>query len=414
MACCLTATTIGIGCHSGGSNSDRDGDNALAPDAAADASSDAASDTASGDLPPGDGAQDGVPVDVDDTADADGGVDGVVAGDASAPVCAGLGKVEDPRGCSGAHICDGAGNCVSRFTVFPIARLTPVSTAYLNQITAGRDGNLWFIDGSTIGRMTPSGDNEEFMIPGLGFSLAAGPDGNLWFTDESNHLIGWVTPAGVQRELPRLAGLPSDPSGIVAGPDGNLWFADFDHIGKITPTGTVVEYLVPTSDAYATSITLGADGNLWFAEQIGNIGRITPSGVVTEFPTVATITPKSSVLYGIAAGADGNLWFTEPMQNQIGRITPTGVVTEFPVPTANGRPDNITAGPDGNVWFVERIGEVVGRITPSGTITEFPVPTPSTFPSAITTGPDGALWFTEQEIPASNGGQHGWIVRMQL
>src|SRR4029077_6325340 len=102
----------------------------------------------------------------------------------------------------------------SRFTVFPIARLTPVSTAYLNQITAGRDGNLWFIDGSTIGRMTPSGDNEEFMIPGLGFSLAAGPDGNLWFTDETNHLIGWVTPAGAQREFPRLAGLPSDPSGI--------------------------------------------------------------------------------------------------------------------------------------------------------------------------------------------------------
>ncbi|MGH2873581.1 MAG: virginiamycin B lyase family protein [Solirubrobacteraceae bacterium] len=98
------------------------------------------------------------------------------------------------------------------------------------------------------------------------------------------------------------------------------------------------------------------------------MGRITPSGVVTEFPIP---TPASSP-DGIAAGSDGNLWFTEQQANQIGRITPSGAVTEFPIPTVGGEPVGIAAGPDGNIWFTETIGDKTGRITtrssPSATI----------------------------------------------
>jgi virginiamycin B lyase len=65
-------------------------------------------------------------------------------------------------------------------------------------------------------------------------------------------------------------------------------------------------------------LAVGPDGNVWFTEQIGKIGRITPTGTISEF-TIPTI---DSIPGSIAAGPDGNLWFTENLQNKIGRITP--------------------------------------------------------------------------------------------
>ena len=63
---------------------------------------------------------------------------------------------------------------------------------------------------------------------------------------------------------------------------------------------------------------LGPDGNLWFTEIVGNhIGRISPSGSISEF----SIPTSNSKPYGIAKGLDHQLWFTEELGNKIGRIT---------------------------------------------------------------------------------------------
>src|SRR5262245_55795906 len=49
-------------------------------------------------------------------------------------------------------------------------------------IAAGPDGNLWFIAGATLGRITPQGNAAAVApIPGA-IDLAAGADGNLWVT----------------------------------------------------------------------------------------------------------------------------------------------------------------------------------------------------------------------------------------
>src|SRR4029077_12914473 len=78
----------------------------------------------------------------------------------------------------------------------------------------------------------------------------------------------------------------------------------------------------------AGRITLGPDGALWFAETVaGKIGRITTSGVITEY----SIPTANSYPYGITTGSDGALWFTEVSAQKIGRITTDGLVTEFPV-----------------------------------------------------------------------------------
>jgi virginiamycin B lyase len=88
------------------------------------------------------------------------------------------------------------------------------------------------------------------------------------------------------------------------------------------------------------------------------IGRITPQGTITEF----LVPTADSNPWLITAGPDGNLWFTESYINHIGRITPQGTITEFAIPHPGSVPDGITAGPDGNLWFTER-ESTIGRIT---------------------------------------------------
>src|SRR5262245_47930815 len=48
----------------------------------------------------------------------------------------------------------------------------------------------------------------------------------------------------------------SGPKGITAGPDGNIWFVEnsTNKVAKITPTGTVTEYAIPTANAGAYDI----------------------------------------------------------------------------------------------------------------------------------------------------------------
>src|SRR5580700_3083304 len=85
------------------------------------------------------------------------------------------------------------------------------------------------------------------------------------------------------------------PARITLGPDGNLWFTEqtFQNLGgigrisHITRSGvTLTEFPVPTSTiGYGPlGITSGPDGNLWFTSGTQpNVGRITPSGTITEF-----------------------------------------------------------------------------------------------------------------------------------
>jgi streptogramin lyase len=174
-----------------------------------------------------------------------------------------------------------------------------------------------------------------------------------------------------------------------------LWFteASGNQIGRITTTGTITEFAIPTANSQPVGITAGPDGALWFTELGGNqIGRITTTGMITEF----SIPTASSQPVGITAGPDGALWFAEQSGNKIGRITTTGTIAEFPVVTSASRPNFIVAGLDGALWFTENLGNKIGRITTGGTvIAEFAIPTANSNLFGITAGPDGGLWFVE-------------------
>ena len=145
------------------------------------------------------------------------------------------------------------------------------------------------------------------------------------------------------------------------------------------------------SNRQPTDITAGADGNLWFTERLGNaVGRITPGGSIDEFVVPAS-TPN---LVGIAAGPDGNVWFAELGGNNVGRITPDGTIAEFPLPNPNSQPFAIAQGTDGAMWFTEQSGNRIGRIEAQV------APPPDTTPPSITiTSPaDGAVFSVGQVV----------------
>lgn len=222
--------------------------------------------------------------------------------------------------------------------------------------------------------------------------ITAGPDGALWFAQANS--IGRITATGTltQYTVPTAGGFPE---GITTGPDGALWFTENSQskIGQVTTAGSFNEYPVPTAASSPFIITTGPDGALWFTEGSTNkIGQITTAGKFTEY----TIPTAASAPRGIAVGPDGALWFTEQAGNQIGRITTTGTFTEYPVPSSQaGLNVGIAAGPDGALWFTEAFTNKIGRITTTGTFTEYPIPTTGSSPYDITAGPDGALWFAE-------------------
>lgn len=68
--------------------------------------------------------------------------------------------------------------------------IVAVGIKYPSAITAGPDGNLWFTNSNSIGRVTPGGvvsifTDSRFRSPG---AIAAGPDGNVWFTNGYNSI----------------------------------------------------------------------------------------------------------------------------------------------------------------------------------------------------------------------------------
>jgi streptogramin lyase len=139
-------------------------------------------------------------------------------------------------------------------------------------ITAGPDGNMWFIDnnGPNVGYITPKGAVTEYSA-GLGnlysFGIAAGSDGRIWFADNGNNSIGAITADG-KTVSDYTQGFTGDPISIVAGPDGNLYFGETTPVvGRITPAGVVTEYPFPASEGTFSilSLAVGPDGNIWFA-----------------------------------------------------------------------------------------------------------------------------------------------------
>jgi virginiamycin B lyase len=198
-------------------------------------------------------------------------------------------------------------------------------------ITTGPDGAMWFTKagGGKIGRITTAGVVTEFTIPAAkSGEITTGPDGVLWFT-YARGKIGRITTAGAVTEF-AIPPENSSPSGLTTGPDGALWFTEpvNGKIERITTDGRITEFALPNPYAEPWGISTGPDGALWFTEAscirekgsrctVGNkVGRITTTGLIAEF----AIPSDRSGAHSITNGPDGALWFTEYYGSRIGRL----------------------------------------------------------------------------------------------
>ena len=199
-------------------------------------------------------------------------------------------------------------------------------------------------------------------------------------------------PSGTIVEYP-IPTANAGPFAIVQGPDGNMWFTESNtgtnKVAKITPTGVITEFPLGTNNAFPGNIVSGSDGNLWYADEAAHIGRVTTAGTVTLFPA----TDPSS----IAAGPDGNLWVPEFNGMKVDVYSTAGALLHSYASgtnPANLQLELITAGPDGNMWFDTFSGDnVVKMITGTGATTAFVYsPTIQNVMRGITNGPDGNVW----------------------
>ena len=186
------------------------------------------------------------------------------------------------------------------FTEYPVP-----NSSFITEITAGPDGNLYFLDGGNVDKMPTSGVITKYRIPYTGWSgpgasgLAVGPDGNLWFTESPENKVVRMTTSGVftEAKLPPTPVTPMGvtttyPQGITAGPDGNLWVTELgnDKVARITPSGVITEIPLPALAPYdahcvlgnchaqPNRIVAGPDGNMWFTMVGGIIGKISLPG----------------------------------------------------------------------------------------------------------------------------------------
>jgi len=283
-------------------------------------------------------------------------------------------------------------------------QVTAQMTATTSTLTSPSSSYGCFNPQTTLGRITEyaiTNSTTGYQNSTEPSGITEGPDGNMWFAESSGSAaknIGKMTPSGSMSVYP-LPTVNEFPMSITTGKDGNLWFTVYStdglRVDKMTTSGSITEYLLPSGSAngdFDRGIAAGPDGNIWVTEYDANkIAKVTPSGTITEYE----VPTSASGPDGITAGPDGNLWFTEYASNKIAKITTSGAVTEYALSGSAAQPFWITAGPDGNLWFTEQNGNAVGKITTNGVATLYPVPTKNAIVSQIAPGSDGNLWFTE-------------------
>jgi virginiamycin B lyase len=230
------------------------------------------------------------------------------------------------------------GNRMARIT--PKGEITeftiPTPNSQPRAVALGSDGNIWFGEfaAGKIGRITPSGVITEFPIPTPDSgprALAAGPDGNIWFSEFKASKIGRITPQGDITEFP-LPRPNSGPGDITAGSDGAMWFLelsgsmdglqpDGNRMGRINMQGDISEFPEPSTVAStAINLAVGPDGNVWYSKS-SHLGRVTPSGEIIE----QVIAEGTARAVGLTAGSDrqpptrltDKLWFTDGANNRI-------------------------------------------------------------------------------------------------
>jgi len=265
-------------------------------------------------------------------------------------------------------------------------------------ITSGPDGNLWFVEQSgAIGKISPAGTVTEYQLPGgstpvrmpfpgddlnYGAGITAGADGNLWFV-EYGGFIGRITPAGVITQFPLAS--PRRAIAITSGPGGNLWFAEVSGlIGKVTLDGVITEFPLGFYQMMIGGITAGPDGNVWLTD-------VTRQKIISVSPTLTV---------PIDPGFTGN-WYDPSQSGQgfsIEVLADNLMLAQWYV-----------FGPDGGQAWITATGPITGNtavLHASQALGSGGVFPPNFDPAKIQNQPWGSITFMFSDC---NAGLVSWV-----
>jgi streptogramin lyase len=247
---------------------------------------------------------------------------------------------------------------------------------------------MWFIDeAKQFGSVSMTQQLRTYPLNIIPVGVTVGPDGNLWITgtraSPEAGVVAKVTPSGSETDfiIPGSGGL--DQSGIVTGPDGALWFTvsgpSARGIGRITTAGSQTFYSFPNTDPF--SIAVGSDGNLWAADYFGALDKVTTAGEETVYPTVDSP-------FIISPGPDGALYFSAH-NGTFGRMTTGGQVSYFGQPVL----DDMANGPDKVLWA----GDLVTFNPATSTFTQVSEYPHGSNVNVLAIGPDRNIWVAAGE-----------------
>ena len=222
--------------------------------------------------------------------------------------------------------------------------LLPAHVSVGNMIR-GPDSTMWFAgardpDSEThinvIGRITMDGQVTTFPTlsqsrDGGVLSICVGPDKAIWYAwvsslNDPSKLTGRIGRVSLSGQIQEFT-VPYGPESITSGSDGALWYGEFvlntsgdgpvavttrkGSIGRITTAGAASELPIDPNTRVG-GLAAGSDGAIWYTasgDQTGAFGRITPSGGVKKYST-----GENAQIYLIAS-VPGALWLFDSRNN---------------------------------------------------------------------------------------------------
>jgi hypothetical protein len=165
------------------------------------------------------------------------------------------------------------------------------------------DGNIWFIHGQNIGRMTLSGQADEFAVPGGYAGIGqpvVGSDGNLWtiltYTGAPT-VLARITPDGTYT----IYSPPGGPGSLTLypGTDGSILASDLHGvIYRLDPSSNSGQFVVYHLPGGSGPFVGAPGGVIWFiqvdAADTHHLGRLDPSATPDGSGTLVTTTQGSS------------------------------------------------------------------------------------------------------------------------
>ena len=243
-----------------------------------------------------------------------------------------------------------------------------------NSFTAGiegpacdRAGNIFavnFAQQQTIGRTTPAGQSEVFvMLPNdsVGNGIRFDRAGCMYVADYVGHNVLRIDPATRAVEVLAHEPMMNQPNDLAIAPNGTLyasdpnWGAKTGQLWRIDPDGTTTRLAADmgttngvevSPDGKRLYVNESVQRNVWVFD-IQPDGGVANKRLLRQFPDHG--------FDGMRCDADGNLYITRYGKGTVAVLSPEGEVLRE-INVLGARPSNLCfGGPDGRTVYVTEV-----------------------------------------------------------